>query len=766
VKTRSPFRLLPLAAALALASALATAATPPAATPPAATPPAAAPPAAPDAGPPTRQYVVEPRRLSQPPAMTGRLDDPVWQQAALVTDFTQYEPDAGQPATERTELRIGYDANNLYFGFRCYDRHPAGIVASTMNRDGDLTYEDNVQVILDTYHDHANGFLFAVNPVGAKVDAMVRKEGEEVNYFWDGLWQAATSRDEQGWTAELVIPFKTLRFPDADTRTWGFNARRFIARRAEDSFWKPLPRAGGYFGRYRISQFGEMRGLSGLNPAGRYTAVPYGVVENRRDQRVRGTNENLGGELKVSLTSTLTADLTARTDFAEAEADVQQINLTRNRLQYPEKRSFFLESSNLFYFGDRATGTGLENLRDHFAFFFSRQIGLTPDGLQPVPILGGAKLSGKVGDLGVGVLNLTTQPHHFIDASGNRAFQAQTNYSVVRLKEDLFDSTSSVGMMALAKEGAGDHNEGVGVDWDLALTPHLSAGGFVAKTRTPGLAGHDSSFLADLFYRQGIVNAFTEYAQFGQNFNPEIGFQATPGGIRKSETNVQFHLPVDWGPLHRIAVINDFDHVADAGNHLITQYWKTELSFVGTSGGGTALISNDDLEVLTTPFNIYKKIFIPPGVYRFRNIFWGMASDYAKPIGFTTWLDYGNFWDGTRLHTLVATSMHPLRGFQATLSWERSDVKLKEGSFVTDLMTVDMVVSFTPNLFVRSLTQWNKLDNFRANVMLDWTFRPASDFYLVYNDVRDLYVADRALLFSPQLPGRSVTAKLGYRFDF
>jgi hypothetical protein len=752
----------------AASSASPSSALPPASSAPA---PAAASALAPTPAPPAvplRQSVVEPRRLSRPPVLTGRVDDPIWQEAALISDFTQYEPDAGKAATERTEVRIGYDAENLYFGFRCYEK-PSGIVASTMTRDGDLTFEDSVQIILDTYHDHANGFLFAVNPIGAKVDGLVRKEGEDVNFYWDGLWEMKTAMDAEGWTAEMVIPFKTLRFPKADSQTWGFNVRRFIARRSEDSFWKPMERGNGYFGRWRISQFGEMRGLVGLNPSGRVAAMPYAVLQNKHDQRTDGWSGNLGGEIKADITPTLTAELTVHTDFAEAESDTQQINLTRNQLQYPEKRAFFLESSNLFYFGDRATGVGLgglENLRDHFEFFFSRQIGLTPDGLQEVPMLGGGKLTGQQGDLSVGVLNLTTEPFHFIDGSGNRAFQPETNYSVVRLKEGLFDNTSSIGVMGLAKEGTGNHNEGVGVDWDLALTHDLSSGGFVAKTETPGLVGHDTSFLTDLFYKAGLVSAYSEYAEFGNNFNPELGFQSTLGGIHKSESDVTFYLPVDWGVLHRIQILNDFDHVTDANNRLITQYWKSEVGFVGTSGGGTAFITNDDLEVLTAPFNIYKNIFIPPGVYRFRNIFWGMATDYAKPVGVTTWLDWGNFYDGTRLHTLVSVAMHPLRGFQASVNWERADVELKEGRFVTDLITADLTYSFTTKLYVRSLTQWNKLDNFRANVLLDWTYRPASDFYLVYTDVSDLYPADRPLQYSPQLPGRTIIAKIGHRLDF
>jgi hypothetical protein len=722
-----------------------------------------APPVSPPAAPaPAAPYVLDVRRLPAPPALTGRADDPVWQQATLVDTFTQYEPDEGAPASERTEMRVGYDAQNLYLAFRCHDSHPEQIVASTMQRDGDQSTEDHVQIILDTFHDGSNGFLFSVNPVGGQFDALVRREGEDVNAFWDGLWQAKTARDAQGWTAEIVIPWKTLRFPNRPTQAWGFNVLRFIARKGEQDLWKPLPRGNGIFGPYKISAFGELRGLAGITASGGYQAVPYGLLSDHQEQIEKGLKGNAGGDLKMTLTSNLTADLTFRTDFAEAEADLQQVNLTPYKIQYPEKRAFFLENTNLFYFGDR--GPAYES-NERFNFFFSRQIGLTPDGLQEVPVLGGAKLSGKIGGLGVGALNLTTASLTTVDANGNKTFLPGANDTVVRLKQDLFGH-SSVGLMALDKVAAGDHNQGLGLDWDLSLAPHLSSAGFLARTATPGISREDNAWSADLLYQTPMVRAWTELAEIGKNFNPELGFLTRNPGYKKSQSNLYLFLYPQWGALHRFTASEDFDHVTDLAGNVISQISRSELLFVGKNNNGLAVLLTNDLEVLTTPFNIYKKIVLPVGAYRFSDAFFGFGSDATRPVSLTTWFQYGDFYDGTRLHTLVSVAAHPIVGFQGSLNWERSQVHLREGDFITDLVYASLLYSFSPTLFVRSLVQWNKEDNFRVNALLDWTYRPGSDLYLVYNDIRDLDPARRLLPFSTALPGRTITAKLAYRFDF
>jgi hypothetical protein len=711
---------------------------------------------------PEGEYVALASRMSSPPVIDGKLDDAVWKEATLLSGFTQFEPDNGKPETERTEVRIGYDSQYLYFAIHCFDREPDKIVATTMLKDGDLSNEDGIEIMLDTFHDRSNAFLFSVNPLNAKVDALIRREGEDINYYWDGLWESAVSRDATGWTAEIAIPFKTLRFPRAASQVWGFNIRRFIARKQEDDIWKPMVVVGNtFFEKYKVSRFGVLAGISDTTSSGRFEADPFAVVRDQHDQNHNGFGVNAGADVKIDLTSQLVLDLTARTDFAEAESDLQQINLTPYKIQYPEKRSFFLEGSNLFYFGDR--GARYE-ANERFNFFFSRAIGLTADGFEEVPVIGGAKMTGQVDRLGVGFLNLTTQQTTYIDGNGVKQHVPEANYTVLRLKQDIFEN-SSVGLIGLDKEAAGDHNQGVGVDWNLGLLPHLSSSGFVAETRTPGMNDDNKAESADLLYFNGPVRAWTEFAEYGRNFNPEIGF-LTRTGIHKSTSDLSFFTHPDWGWIHRFTVVNDVDHIADEGGQVLSQTWKTEIQMSSRYNSGIALLSTDDLEVLQLPFAVHKNVTIPVGEYRFRDIFVGLGSDYSKPVAFTFWYDNGRYYDGTKLHNLLAINFRIARGLLLSATYDRTQVHLKEGSFVDDLAYTDLTYSLTPTMFVRGLVQFLAGDNFGANFMYDWTYRPGSDFYLVFNNVKDLDPQRRDLPYSPVYPGWSVTAKVSYHFDF
>lgn len=709
-------------------------------------------------------YAVQARRIDTPPVIDGDLSDPVWQQGFLIKDFIQIEPDAGKPATERTEARIAYDAKTLYFGIRCYDSEPAKVVDPSVQRDSDLTYDDSIQIILDTFHDKSNAFFFAVNPSGAQVDGQIRREGEDISLEWDGLWTAATRRDAEGWTAEIAIPFKTLRFPAAEPQTWGFNMRRFVTRKNEESFWKPLKPAYVNFGRYKISDFGVIEGLTGMTSSGRFQAIPYALARHSKDDRSERTTGDAGGDLKVILSSNLTADVTVHTDFAEAEADLQQINLTPYKLLYPEKRQFFLEGSNLFFFGDR--GTNFFD-PDAFQLFFSRQIGLTADGNQAIPILGGAKLTGKLDSgLSVGFLNLTTEELSYHDTTrGFRAFEPRTNYTVLRLKQDV-GPQSSIGVIGLNKDPEGaSYNRAGGLDWQVALAPHLSSAGFLSKTETPGLHGKDYAGSADLLYQSQVIQARTSYTDIGDNFNPEMGF-ATRVGVRKTQGELVGYFNPDWWVVHHYSVINDFNHVVDQSGRLESQVWLRELTIATVHRSGIALLSSDTIQTLTEPLTLHKGVVIPPGTYRWVNYFLGAATDYSKPLGCTLHYDQGDFYDGTRVQTLLAVIYRPLRGLYSSWSWDRTRVRVPQGSFTTDLYYADISYSPTTTLLFRSLVQWNREDNFRANLSLGWTYRPGSVLYLVYNDAQDLDPERREAGVSPVVPGRSLILKVSRRFDF
>ena len=716
---------------------------------------------------PPQDYTVDIHRLSRVPVIDGKLDDAVWREGNLLDGFIQSDPDQGQPATEKTVVRMGYDSQNLYFGIRCYDREPAKILGSSMRPDTDMTADDSITISLDTFHDRRNAFSFQINPLGARTDALIRNEGEEVNVDWDGVWEAAVQRDEQGWTVEVAIPFKTLRFSRADSQTWGFSVSRYLTRRQETSFWKPIAhQSGTAFAANQVSEFAELRGMAGIAEGGRYQVKPYSLLRDQPPGRAfqqQGTGD-LGGDLKMQLTSGLVADVTANTDFAEAEADQQQINLERYKLYYPEQRQFFLEGSNLFYFGDRPEPVAVP---EKFQFFFSRQIGLTADGQVVVPVLGGAKLAGRVGDTSIGFLNMTTDSASFVDASGVQVEEPQTNFTVLRLKQQL-SGGSTVGLIGLNKDPRGsDYNRGLGADWDLVMGKNWQSSGFVARTDTPGLDGSDSAYSADLVWHSEKLRIRHRYTDIGDNFNPEMGF-LTRSGIVKQHSNFLSNLLLDGDPfhVHRLIMFADLNHIEDQHGKLQTQLGSYEVTMAGRSRAGVAFIYYDDLENLKEPLAVTNRIAIPPGQYRFRSLFTGISSGYSKRFGFTFWYHQGGYYGGDRLRTFLYLLIRLPGGLLLEPSYDRVKVDAPWGHFISQIAQTSVDYSLTPNLATRVTLQWREGDNFRANFLIDWTYRPGSDLFLVYNDVDDLDAVRRDSGFSPLRPGRTITLKATRRFDF
>ncbi len=713
-----------------------------------------------------QNHVVNIHRFSSAPVIDGDLGDPVWQEGNLLTNFIQLEPNLGQPSTQKTEVWMGYDSRNLYLAIRCYDTNPAKLLTGSMRIDADLTNDDNVSIIVDTFHDRRNGYLFSVNPIGAKTDALIRNEGEEINVDWNGLWNAVTRRDAQGWTAEIAIPFKTLRFPNTPEQSWGFNIRRFNPRTQEASFWKPVGRHPGNAPGYNIAEYGEIKGLTNLGTAGRYQFTPYVIGRDERDFHVRTKDTiDAGGDLKVNITSDVTADLTIHTDFAEVEADQQQVNLERFKLFYPEQRQFFLEGANLFYFGDRPEPF---DVPEKFYFFFSRVIGLAEDGRVVIPVTGGAKVTGRAGHTSIGFLNMTTEATNYTDAGGNRIHEPQTNFTVLRLKQQLFGS-STVGLIGLNKQPNGeDHNRGIGFDWDFAFGNRLYTAGYVAQTDTPGVDKRDSAYSGDIVYKSELFRLRHRYTNVGENFNPEMGF-LTRAGIIKNHTNLlsTFTLPDDnLLRLHKMTLVLDSNHITDQKGNLQTQLTTYEGGFSTLASGGVAFLYYDDIENLTTPLAVAKNAVIPAGHYRFKSLFTGISSGYAHRLGFTFWYHDGGYYGGDRLRTYLSVVYRPFDGLFIAPTYDRVRVDAPWGHFVTQIAQTSVDYSLTPTLLARATLQWREGDNYRGNFMIDWTYRPGSDFFIVYNDVQDLDEIRHDSGFSPLSPGKTIIAKVTRRFDF
>jgi hypothetical protein len=732
---------------------------PPMNPPPPVPEPPPAPPAkeAPAMASPDGKYVVRPVFFARPPVIDGRLGDPIWKTGARISNFTQIEPKEGEQATEQTEVFLGYDSDNLYIGARCHDSQPKKIVTTTLTRDSDMNYDDTLQILLDTYHTGRGGYVFATNSGGVQVDGLVRNEGEQIDLDWDGIWSVDSRRDAEGWTTEIVIPWRTLRFPSRPEQVFGFNVEREVAHKQERSFWKPIGHS--WYARYKLSEAGTMVGLQGAKPGGRFHVAPYliGGVQKPQGGSTSSVTQ-AGGDIKVNLASDLVADVTIKTDFSETESDEQDVNLTRNALLFPEKRAFFLEGANTFYFGERPDP---EHPAETF-LFFSRQIGLTPDGRASIPILGGLKLTGHEGNYDVGVLSLQTERTHKPDGYGGIVDEPATTWSAVRLKRDLGNG-STFGVIGLSKDATGDQNRVGGADWDIALNPNLRTGGYYAKSSTPGINGQDYAASADLYWDSRNARLHYTYTQIGQGFNDELGF-ITRTAVKDFRTDNYWIL---WpqSVFKQAWFVYDLDYITDLNSgQLQTRINHGKFSGYFTDGSGIAYKYYDELEVLTTPLEIKTGLFIPAGSYRFGHSFVGYQSDYTKPFGWAGRFAWGDYYDGNIRQSFLFLTYRPIPGLFTALTVQDTKVYLKEGSFVSDIALGEITYAFNNRLAANIWVQWDKDANLRQKFDIDWQYLPGSKLFVVYQNIKSYvdFFDPRQPLFGT--PGRSFLVKVVYQY--
>ena len=466
------------------------------------------------------------------------LGDPAWGEAVSATGFWQTQPDEGAPASERTEVRVVFSDSTLYIGVVCYDREAGLLTIADSRRDASLDDGDSIQIILDTFRDQQSGFVFGTSPAGQEYDGQVVNAGEGrlgrstttssgsgagFNGNWDGVWDVRTSVAEVGWSAEFAIPFRTLSYPTRPVQTWGINVQRTIRRRNEIVYWAPLARQ---YNLLRLSLAGQLTGVHVPGAGRSLKLVPYVVGDlARSDERSRTTTTgDVGVDLKYAITPALTLDLTYNTDFAQVEVDQQQINLDRFNLFFPEKRPFFLENAGVFSVSSVRQVAGGNPAQTEL--FFSRRLGIGPDGRE-IPILGGARLSGKVSDtVSVGLLNMQTE--------GVGELAPANNFTVARVYRDLPNS-SQIGTIFVNRQATGamagrdDHNRTYGVDGRVGLGQNGQIAGFAAVTETPGLEGDDHAYNVAWDHNSERWRFTLGYVEVADNFNPEVGFLRRQG---------------------------------------------------------------------------------------------------------------------------------------------------------------------------------------------------------------------------------------------
>jgi hypothetical protein len=701
----------------------------------------------PDAAPPIAQATP----ATAPPVLDGDvLNDAAWQVAAPLDRFWQTTPDAGRPASERTEVRILYTRDTLYFGIVCHDREPQRLVVNESRRDSSLEDTDSFQIVLDTYRDRQNGFVFGTNPAGLEYDGQVTNEGQGggdgsslggFNLNWDGSWQVRTRVGDFGWSAEFAIPFRTLRYGRGDDQTWGLNFQRNIRRRNERAYWSPPERQ---YDLYRLSSAGALEQLA-VPPQRNLQVSPYLLGTLARDAQAGAATDRhgeAGGELKWSVTPALTFDATVNTDFAQVEADEQQINLDRFNLFYPEKRPFFLENAGFF-------GVGTPGEVD---LFFSRRIGLGPEG-EVIPILAGARLSGKAGGVNLGLLDMQTREEEGIAPANN--------FAVARAYREL-PNRSGIGGIFTNRQATGDdvgddYGRTLGVDarWGIGRFVDLAA--YAARTFTPGVEGAQHAAHLSVAWKSAAWEVFGKYTDVGEGFDPEVGFLQRRG-YRKPEALVFYTHRFTSG-----ALLEARPHVSYRG------FWKPdgfqESGFLHLdnhlewrSGWELHTGVNVTRAGLRQPFEIYPGIVVPPGSYD--NVEGQLVgiTNQAAPLSLEVDLNAGGFFDGSRVR--VAAELRARIGdtFNAYADWTRNDVSLGGGRFVTNLLRTRLSYSFTPRLYLQALLQYNdRIDNWSTNLRLGWLHSANTGLFVVYNENRE--TAEWGMR------DRSLTLKLSRLFD-
>lgn len=705
------------------------------------------------------------------PVLDGHVvGDPIWEAVPAATGFSQTKPNEGEPASERTEIRVIYTKTTLFVGIICYDRQAGLITVSDSRRDSSLDDSDSVQIILDTFRDQQSGFVFGTSPAGQEYDGQVVNAGEGrlgrstttssgsgagFNGNWDGAWTVDTTIFDEGWSAEFAIPFRTVSYPSRGRQTWGMNVQRNIRRRNESAYWAPLPRQ---YNLLRLSLAGELTGLE-VPAAAKHslTLVPYVVGDLARSDERTSTRAlgDAGLDLKYAVTPSVTLDLTYNTDFAQVEVDRQQVNLDRFSLFFPEKRPFFLENAGIFSVSNVRQVAGGNPAQTEL--FFSRRIGINPDGSE-IPILGGARMSGKVSEtVSIGLLNMQT------DATGNLAHG--NNFTVARVYRDLPNS-SNIGALFVSRQATGDDasadnfNRTYAVDGRWGIGQNGQIAGFVARTETPHADGREHAYNVAWDHNSEQWRFTLGYVEVGDGFNPEVGFLRRRG-FRNLDSGFSYiYRPRNFLKLQQIRPHATFNRFWNFDGFQETSFLHidNDLEFNDSSLVKTAW--NVTGEGVTRPFEIADGIVVPAGTYDHHEAQLSYESNRGAPVSLRVQARLGGFFGGRRTSVGPSLNMRSGDALRVSLEWSRDDVSLPDGNFVANLLSTQVAYNFSPRRFVQALVQYNdSADLWSANLRLGLLGQANTGLFLVYNDTRGLH---RTV---PPGGGRSLILKFSRRFD-
>ena len=707
------------------------------------------------------QATVRGVRLSTALRIDGRLDEAVYTQVPPMSDFIQNDPHEGAPASEKTDVWVFFDDRNVYIVGRCWESRPESIVANEMRRDNvNIVQNDQFAWSIDTFHDRRNMLFFEVSASGGRIDGQVTNE-RQIALDWNPIWDVKTGRFEGGYVVEAAIPFKSLRYAPGEAQVWGFQVRRRNMAKNEYSYLTPIPASVGSQGHFRAALAATLVGIQAPAGARNLDIKPYVTGNLTTDKAARPVIDNdagqdVGVDVKYGVTRSLAADFTINTDFAQVEADEQQVNLTRFNLFFPEKREFFLENQGTFAFAASATSAGGQPTGDTPILFYSRRIGFSQN--QAVPILAGGRLTGRVGRFSFGALDIGTR-------QAPQARAAATNFAVLRLKRDIL-RRSSVGIMATTRsvaQGGTGSNDALGIDGTFAFFANLAVNLYWAKTRTHGLTDSDTSYRTQMEYAGDRYGLTLDRLVVGDNFNPEVGF-VRRDNIRESLGQLRFSpRPKSIKSIRKLSGVGTFTNIDDLAGRLQTRTLDGEFAIEFQNSDRFSVGVSDNEERLPRPFTVTPTSRIPVGQYQFAVARAGYALGQQRPISGTIAVERGGFYHGDRTSlTFSRTRVNLTPRFSLEPSVSVNWIDLPGGSFRTTVGGSRITYTMTPLMFASALVQYNSVSRrVSTNVRLRWEYRPGSELFAVYNDERDT-IGQRF----PDLQNRALILKVTRLFRF
>lgn len=694
-------------------------------------------------------------RLQKSPSLDGIVrGDDAWEGVIPASSFTQTQPFEGMPSTRDTEVFIGYTDTAVYIGLMAYEDNPETIIVADSRRDSALDQTDSFQVVIDGLMDRQNAYLFGTNPAGIEYDAQIVREGTSgqfgsggggFNLNWDGSWDVEARITDFGWSAEMRIPFTTLRYGNADEQSWGINFQRNIRSNNEITYWAPLNRQRNI---NRISEAGTVTGI--VPPPRRNLQItPYVLSGWERGGSLDGTidNQEFGVDIKYSLTPSLTLDATYNTDFAQVEVDDAVVNLDRFSIFLPEKRPFFLENAGQFTVG---------NARE-VELFFSRRIGLVSG--EPIPIEGGARVSGKIGErTNVGFLYMSDE--------GVNGVTPQNDYVVARVNQELANR-SSIGALIVSRNGDGsvngnpseDENQTYSIDGRWGIGDNLIFEGWLAKTETPGLVDDDFAFSAKMNYDSEKWSSRVNWTEVREDFNPEVGFLRRDD-YRRGEFFILRRFRPE-GPLleirPHISISNfwDLDGFLETGFQHYDTHWEFKNGYRVDTG------TNYLKDGLKDPFEIIDGVIVQPGTYSGWEGALAFNTDLSQPLNFRIRANVGKRFGGDRAVYEPTVGFRIGETFTSELAvvYNDFDLPVPGGNFDVTLARLRLSYSFTPRILLQALIQYNDdSDVLSTNIRFSMLRTANTGLFVVYNEFDERF---------PGAPpaGREVILKYSYLFD-